>query len=86
MTKLHEEFLSGTISEVLAELRTRQSIYGEITLVFAAAREAASAASQEEIAAEFERLRAGGMRRNDAVKAVAEKFGMRKNEVYRMLL
>jgi 16S rRNA (cytidine1402-2'-O)-methyltransferase len=86
MTKLHEEFLNGTISEVLAELRRRQSIYGEITLVFAAAVAATSAASPEEIAAEFERLRAGGMRRNDAVKAVAEKFGMRKNDVYKMLL
>jgi 16S rRNA (cytidine1402-2'-O)-methyltransferase len=86
MTKLHEEFLSGTISEVLAELRSRQSIYGEITLVFAAAARETSVASAEDVAAEFERLRAGGMRRNDAVKAVAEKFGMRKNEVYRMLL
>jgi probable S-adenosylmethionine-dependent methyltransferase, YraL family len=86
MTKLHEEFLSGTISEVLAELRARQSIYGEITIVFAGVREAASSASPEEIGAEFERLRGGGMRRNDAVKAVAEKFGMRKNDVYRMLL
>jgi 16S rRNA (cytidine1402-2'-O)-methyltransferase len=86
MTKLHEEFLSGTISEVLAELRPRQSIYGEITLVFAAARVSARAVSAEDVAAEFERLRAGGMRRNDAVKAVAEKFGMRKNDVYRMLL
>ena len=86
MTKLHEEFLRGTISEVLAELRTRQSVYGEITIVFAAAKEAAITASPQEIAAEFERLRASGMRRNDAVKAVAEKFGMRKNDVYRMLL
>ena len=86
MTKLHEEFLSGTISEVLAELRTRQSVYGEITIVFAAAQVASSTASPEEIAAEFERLRASGMRRNDAVKAVAEKFGMRKNDVYKMLL
>jgi len=86
MTKLHEEFLRGTISEVLAELRPRQSIYGEITLVFAAAQAAASAISAEDVAAEFERLRAGGMRRNDAVKAVAEKFGLRKNDVYRMLL
>lgn len=86
MTKLHEEFLNGTISEVLTELRTRQSTYGEITIVFAAAREAAIAASPEDVAAEFERLRASGMRRNDAVKAVAEKFGMRKNDVYRMLL
>jgi 16S rRNA (cytidine1402-2'-O)-methyltransferase len=86
MTKIHEEFLSGTISEVLAGLRPRQSIYGEITLVFAAAEATAVAATPQEIAAEFERLRASGMRRNDAVKAVAEKFGMRKNEVYRMLL
>jgi 16S rRNA (cytidine1402-2'-O)-methyltransferase len=86
MTKMHEEFLRGTISEVLAELRPRQSIYGEITLVFAAAQAVAAVASPEEIAAEFERLRASGMRRNDAVKAVAEKFGMRKNDVYKMLL
>jgi 16S rRNA (cytidine1402-2'-O)-methyltransferase len=86
MTKLHEEILSGMISEVLAELRGRQSIYGEITIVFAAAQEVAASASAEEIAGEFERLRAGGMRRNDAVKAVAEKFGMRKNDVYRMLI
>jgi 16S rRNA (cytidine1402-2'-O)-methyltransferase len=86
MTKLHEEFLRGTISEVLTELRPRQSIYGEITLIFAAAQATATVASPEEIASEFERLRASGMRRNDAVKAVAEKFGMRKNDVYKMLI
>src|SRR5258708_213298 len=86
MTKLHEEILSGTISEVLAELRARQSIYGEITIVFAAALQAPASASPEEVAAEFERLRAGGMRRNDAVKAVAERFGSRKNDGYRMLI
>ena len=72
--------------EFLTELRTRQSIYGEITLVFAAAKASGVVASPEEIAAEFERLRSSGMRRNDAVKAVAEKFGMRKNDVYKMLL
>jgi len=26
------------------------------------------------------------MRRNDAVKVIAEKFGMRKNDVYKLLL
>ena len=57
-----------------------------ITLVFAAAAARRAAAAPDEVSAEFERLRAGGMRRNDAVKAVAEKFGLRKNEVYRMLL
>lgn len=86
MTKLHEEFVSGTISEVIDELSKRHTIYGEITIVFAAAARLAASATPEEVAAEFERLRASGMRRNDAVKLIAEKFGMRKNDVYRMLL
>jgi 16S rRNA (cytidine1402-2'-O)-methyltransferase len=86
MTKLHEEFVSGTIDEVLAELERRPAIYGEVTIVFAAAARVEAGPSAEEVAAEFERLRAGGMRRNDAIKVVAERFGMRKNDVYRMLV
>jgi 16S rRNA (cytidine1402-2'-O)-methyltransferase len=86
MTKLHEEFVSGAISEVLAELKKRSAIRGEITLVFAAAPTESKDVSPEEIAREFGRLRDSGMRRNDAVKAVAEKFGLRKNEVYKSLL
>jgi len=86
MTKLHEEFLSGTIAEVLETLRARESIYGEITIVFAAAKREQEEVAPETIHAEFERLRASGMRRNDAVKVLAEKFGMRKNDVYKLLL
>lgn len=86
MTKMHEELLSGRISEVLAALRSRDRVYGEITIVMGAPARVAAAASPDEIRAEFERLRESGMRRNDAVKAVAEKFGLRKNDVYRLLL
>ena len=86
MTKMHEELLSGTISEVAATLRARNRVHGEITLVFAAAKRQAEEVSPDELRAEFERLRETGMRRNDAVKAVAEKFGMRKNDVYRLLV
>lgn len=86
MTKMHEDLVSGTISEVLDELRGRERVHGEITLVFAAPARQAQEASPEEIRAEFARLRDSGMRRNDAVKAVAEKFGLRKNDVYRLLL
>lgn len=86
MTKIHEEFISGTVSEVIELLKGRGAIRGEITVVFAAATVEANKISQKEVAEEFERLRASGMRRNDAVKAIAEKFGLRKNEVYRMLL
>ncbi|HEV8435298.1 MAG TPA: 16S rRNA (cytidine(1402)-2'-O)-methyltransferase [Thermoanaerobaculia bacterium] len=86
MTKMHEEIVSGSVSEMLDQFRERPSIYGEITIVFAAPKAQAVAASPAEIRAEFERLRAEGMRRNDAVKLVAEKFGLRKNDVYRLLL
>jgi 16S rRNA (cytidine1402-2'-O)-methyltransferase len=86
MTKMHEEFLSGRISEVHATLQSRERVHGEITMVLAAPARTREQASPEDIRAEFERLRESGMRRNDAVKAVAEKFGLRKNDVYKLLL
>lgn len=86
MTKMHEEFINGRVSEVAVELREREAIRGEITIVFGAPARTVVAAAPEEIAAEFERLRASGMRRNDAVKILAEKFGLRKNDVYKLLL
>ena len=86
MTKLHEELVNGTIDEVVAQLEQRPAIYGEVTIVFGAATRVAASATAEEIAAEFERVRGSGLRRNDAIKVVAEKFGMRKNDVYRLLV
>jgi 16S rRNA (cytidine1402-2'-O)-methyltransferase len=86
MTKMHEEIVSGTITEALDQFRERPTIYGEITIVFAAPKAHGVEATPDEVRAEFERLRTGGMRRNDAVKVIAEKFGLRKNDVYRLLL
>ena len=85
MTKMHEEFVSGTISQVAEILRARDRVHGEITIVFAAPAKEAATATPEELRVDFERLRDGGMRRNDAIKAVAEKYGLRKNDVYRLL-
>ena len=86
MTKMHEEFVHGSVSEVLGTLRERERVHGEITMIFGAPAKSATEVTTEELRAEFERLRESGMRRNDAVKAVAEKFGMRKNDVYRVLV
>ena len=83
---MHEEILTGRISEIRARLVDRDRVHGEITLVFGAPARQATEVSTAELRAEFERLRESGMRRNDAVKAVAEKFGMRKNDVYRVLV
>ena len=86
LTKMHEELLHGRVSEVLATLQERDRVHGELTLVFGAPAKVEEEASPDAIRAEFDRLRESGMRRNDAVKAVAEKFGLRKNDVYRLLL
>ena len=86
LTKMHEEIISGTIDTVLDSLRSRDNVKGEITIILGAPVVEASAVSKEDVVKEFERLRDAGMRRNDAVKAVAEKFGMKKNDVYRMML
>ncbi len=86
LTKLHEELLHGRVSGVLEQLRSRERVHGEITLVFAAPQREAVEVLPEEVRSAFERLRDTGMRRNDAIKAVAEKFGLRKNDVYRLLL
>jgi 16S rRNA (cytidine1402-2'-O)-methyltransferase len=86
MTKMHEELLHGRVSEVLATLQERDRVHGEITIVFGTPTRQAAEVTPEELRAEFERLRDSGMRRNDAVKAVAEKFGLRKNDVYRVLV
>lgn len=86
LTKLHEEILSGPITSVLPQLATRDRVHGEITLVIGRAPKAKAEVAPADINAEFERLRASGMRRNDAVKMVAEKFGLRKNDVYRLLV
>ncbi len=86
LTKMHEEHVNGYLREVTATLRERDNIRGEITIVFGASIERSEEVSPKAVRAEFERLRAEGMRRNDAIKLVAEKFGLRKNDVYRMLL
>jgi len=82
MTKLHEEFVHGRISEVVEKVKGK----GEITIVFAAAQAQRTEVSPDELRREFERLRTEGMRRNDAVKVIAERFGLRKNEIYKLLL
>jgi 16S rRNA C1402 (ribose-2'-O) methylase RsmI len=86
MTKMHEELIHGTIGEILATLVARDMVRGEITVVFAAAeRKAEEVPPTATLREELERLRAGGMRRNDAIKALSEKYGMSRNDLYRLL-
>jgi 16S rRNA (cytidine1402-2'-O)-methyltransferase len=86
LTKLHEEFLRGAVSEVRATLAARVSVRGEIVLLFAPAPPDASAGQPKSIAAEVrELMKSQGLNEKDALKQVARARGIGKSDAYREL-
>jgi 16S rRNA (cytidine1402-2'-O)-methyltransferase len=89
LTKVHEEFLRGTISKVRQELAAREQVRGEITLLVDAqpqARAQAQARVQEKIADQIARLIAEtGVDEREALKRLARERGLSKSELYREL-
>jgi 16S rRNA (cytidine1402-2'-O)-methyltransferase len=87
ITKLHEEFLRGAVSEVRKTLADRASVRGEIVLLFAPSAVAAERERKpSSIAAEVrELMKTQGLDEKDALKQVARSRGMGKSEAYREL-
>ncbi|HEY6446303.1 MAG TPA: 16S rRNA (cytidine(1402)-2'-O)-methyltransferase [Acidobacteriaceae bacterium] len=87
LTKIHEEFLRGTVAEVRQTLAGRDSIRGEMVLLVAARPRAAdanrAAGSIVERLAEF--ARAEGLAEKDALKRIARERGVSKSELWREL-
>ena len=91
LTKIHEEFLRGTVAEVRSELAGRDRIRGEITLLVEVPAQNASSsvapnAAHESIAARVVRIQAeSGIDEKEALKRLARELGQSKSEVYREL-
>jgi 16S rRNA (cytidine1402-2'-O)-methyltransferase len=83
LTKIHEEFLTGAVSEVRTALSDRPSIKGEITLMIAKAEP--SAENAVPIEAAFDELIEAGVERMEAMKTIARQRGISKREVYQKL-
>jgi 16S rRNA (cytidine1402-2'-O)-methyltransferase len=84
LTKLHEEFLRGPVSEVLATLQQRPAIRGEIVLLLdGALTNPASAPTHQALADEVSTLIRNGLTEKDALKQVAKSRGLGKSEAYR---
>ncbi len=85
LTKLHEEFLRGTVHEVRQQLASRETIRGEMVLLIDAhplSPTAASAAnSLEARLAELEKSE--GLAEKDALKRIARERGVSKSELWR---
>jgi 16S rRNA (cytidine1402-2'-O)-methyltransferase len=84
LTKLHEEFLRGSVSDVRAQLAERERVRGEMVVLVEARRSASAGRGEEPISALVERLIQGeGLSEKDALKRAARELGMGKSEVYR---
>jgi 16S rRNA (cytidine1402-2'-O)-methyltransferase len=95
LTKIHEEFLRGTVAEARRELAGRDRIRGEITLLVEArpralTEEQAANGAPMKIAERLARLQAGAgpeahMDEKEALKRLARELGQSKSELYREL-
>jgi len=88
LTKIHEEFLHGTLPELLDLLQTRTRIQGEITVVIERGETPAVAAEEwpvlikQHLEAEMEKT---GLPRNEALKSVARQRGITRKQAYNQL-
>jgi len=91
LTKIHEEFLRGTIAEVRSELAGRDRIRGEITLLIEVPAKTSSpagapGATHESVATRVARMISEtGIDEKEALKRLARELGQSKSEVYREL-
>ncbi len=83
LTKLHEEVLRGTASEIRNTLAARDLIRGEFVLMVAKASEPAHDDTPAEEAVAL--LVGAGVDRMDAMKTVARERGLSKREIYKLV-
>jgi 16S rRNA (cytidine1402-2'-O)-methyltransferase len=93
LTKIHEEFVRGTVAVVRKELAIRDRIRGEITLLIESpARSASSgiapgsASAHEKISDRIAKMTAdAGVDEKEALKRLARELGRAKSDLYREL-
>jgi 16S rRNA (cytidine1402-2'-O)-methyltransferase len=91
VTKLHEEFLRGRAGEVLENLKAREAVKGEITLLIGKAEEREAGVGTGTLARPSVRQRVEQIMAEEkldekaALKKVAKERGVSKSEAYREL-
>ncbi len=87
LTKLHEQFIRGAVSALIAHFEAEEP-RGEMTLVIAGNRDDnLTTVESVSISEQVERLMSGlGLSRNDAIKQAARSRGLSKREAYQLLL
>lgn len=86
LTKLHEEIIRGTISEMIKRYEISEPRGEYVLVVEGAAEEAEEEVSLEEALLQAKTLLDGGMKASEASKAIAAKTSFSKSEIYGGLL
>ncbi|MBW2568491.1 MAG: 16S rRNA (cytidine(1402)-2'-O)-methyltransferase [Deltaproteobacteria bacterium] len=82
MTKFHEEFIRGSLSDILFKLKERPEVKGECTLLVGG-RKKKEDVSMSAIRNEIKkRLQIKGTRLSELAKEVSKKYNLPKNKVY----
>jgi 16S rRNA (cytidine1402-2'-O)-methyltransferase len=88
VTKIHEEFLRGRVDELLATLKSRNDVKGEITLLIAKAEKSSETVVPARIPVRQRIAQIMAEEKVDeksALKRVAKEMGVSKSEAYREL-
>jgi 16S rRNA (cytidine1402-2'-O)-methyltransferase len=86
ITKIHEEFLRGTVAEVRAQIGGRESLRGEMVVLVEAPMQSAAAQTATGLLARLAELeKADGLTEKDALKRIARERGVSKSELWREL-
>ncbi|HXV49649.1 MAG TPA: 16S rRNA (cytidine(1402)-2'-O)-methyltransferase [Candidatus Binatia bacterium] len=84
VTKVHEEFLRGSVRDLISRLAERE-LRGEITILVGGSL-AEPAVSESVLNTEIRRLKNQGMRVKEIAEVLGERFGYSKREIYRLTL
>jgi 16S rRNA (cytidine1402-2'-O)-methyltransferase len=84
VSKIHEEFLRGPMSELVRALGGGD-IRGEVTLIISGS-SGAPGVNEDRLKAEIGELKGKGLRVKEIAEILGEKFGYPKKEIYRLAL
>ncbi len=86
LTKLHEQFIRGKLSELVAHFEAHQP-RGEMTLVIAGSdNDNLPTVETGSVSEQVERLMSDGLSRNDAIRQAAKSRGLTKRDAYQRML
>ncbi len=85
LTKMHEEFLRGTVKEVREQLAERDRVRGEMVLLVDNASVSAMEKPTGSVRDRVSALMAEGLDEKEALKQIARERGVSKSDVYREL-